>query len=101
MKKLEDYIAEAIANIREDREVTRELLDDAMKWLAKDESRHREIGLTISKYVETLQRSNEQLVKVASLVSKKESSSDTLSAKEMENIYSAIQSSPEDDNDAT
>ena len=56
---------------------------------------------TISKYVETLQRSNEQLVKVASLVSKKESSSDTLSAKEMENIYSAIQSAPEDDDDAT
>jgi hypothetical protein len=101
MKKLEDYIAEAIANIREDREVTRELLDDAMKWLSKDESRHREIGITISKYVETLQRSNEQLVKVASLVSKKEAGSETLTSKEMENIYAAIQSSPEDDTDAS
>ncbi len=101
MKKLEQYIAEAIANIRDDREVTRELLDDAMKWLAKDESRHREIGLTISKYVETLQRSNEQLVKVASLVSKNEAGADTLSAKEMENIYNAIQSSPEEDDDVS
>ncbi len=99
--KIKNYIDEVLDNIRNDREITRELLDDAIKWLSKDESRHREIGLTISKYVETLQRSNEQLVKVASLVSKKESSSDTLSAKEMENIYSAIQSSPEDDNDAT
>ena len=35
MKKLEKYIEEALANIRSDREVTRELLDDAMKYLAK------------------------------------------------------------------
>ena len=96
MSKLEKYIQEAIANIRQDREVTRELLDDAMKYLAKDESRHRDIGLTLSKYVETLQRSNEQLVKVASLVGKTESS-DSITAKEMEDIYAAIQSKPEDE----
>lgn len=96
MKKLEKYIEEALANIRSDREVTRELLDDAMKYLAKDESRHRDIGITLSKYVETLQRSNEQLVKVASLVSKSEGS-DSISQKEMEDIYAAIQSDEEKD----
>ncbi len=95
MKKLDKYIEEALENIRNDREVTRELLDDAMKYLSKDESRHRDIGLTLSKYVETLQRSNEQLVKVASLVSKTESS-DSITQKEMEDIYAAIQSDPED-----
>jgi len=91
MSKLEKYIEEVLENIRSDREVTRELLDDAMKYLAKDESRHRDIGITLSKYVETLQRSNEQLVKVASLVGKTESS-DSISQKEMEDIYNAIQS---------
>ena len=96
MSKLEKYIEEALANIRSDREVTRELLDDAMKYLAKDESRHRDIGITLSKYVETLQRSNEQLVKVASLVSKSESS-DSISQKEMEDIYAVIQSDKEKD----
>ena len=96
MKKLEKYIEEALANIRSDREVTRELLDDAMKYLAKDESRHRDIGITLSKYVETLQRSNEQLVKVASLVSKSEGS-DSISQKEMEDIYAAIQPDEEKD----
>ena len=96
MSKLEKYIEEALANIRSDREVTRELLDDAMKYLAKDESRHRDIGITLSKYVETLQRSNEQLVKVASLVSKSESS-DSISQKEMEDIYAGIQSDKEKD----
>jgi len=89
MSKLEKYIEEAIGNIRDDREVTRELLDDAIKYLAKDESRHRDVGLIIAKYVETLQRSNEQLVKVSGLLSKNKSS-DSLSPEELEGIYSAI-----------
>ena len=88
-KKTDKYINEAIDNIRQDREITRELLDDAIKWLAKDESRHREIGIVVSKYVETLQRSNEQLVKVVSLLNKKESS-DGLSNTDMDAIYDAI-----------
>ena len=83
------HIENAIKNIEEDREITRELLDDAIKWLAKDESRHREIGITLSKYVETLQRSNEQLVKVANLMTKKEGS-DRLTAADMDGIYEMI-----------
>ena len=90
-KKLDKYIDEVLDNIRNDRKITRELLDDAIKWLAKDESRHREIGLVMSKYVETLQRSNEQLVKVAGMVSK-DKSSEGLTKKDMEDIYSAISS---------
>ena len=96
MSKLEKYIEEAIGNIRDDREVTRELLDDAIKYLAKDESRHRDIGLIIAKYVETLQRSNEQLVKVSGLLSKNKSS-DSLSPEELEDIYSAIDDKETDD----
>ena len=72
--KIDKYVDETISNIRNDRETTKELLDDAMKWLAKDESRHRDIGMTLAKYVETLQRSNEQLVKVVTLLSKNDSS---------------------------
>ena len=87
--ELDKYLQETVDNIRNDREVTKELLDDAMKWLAKDESRHRELGLVLSKYVETLQRSNEQLVKITSLIAKEETS-DGLTAKDMEQIYSAI-----------
>jgi len=88
-KKLQTYIDEALTNIRNDREITSELLSDAIKWLSKDESRHKEVGVVMAKYVETLQRSNEQLVKIAGMVSKT-SSSDGLSAKDMEQIYSAI-----------
>ena len=88
-KKLDEYVDEALVNIRNDRKITRELLDDAIKWLSKDESRHKEVGVVLAKYVETLQRSNEQLVKVASMVSKN-SSNEGLSAKDMSDIYDAI-----------
>jgi len=89
MKKAQDYIDQVIKNINEDREITRDLLDDAIKYLAKDESRHRDIGIVMAKYVETLQRSNEQLVKIVNIMSKKESSQD-LTMVEMENIYDMI-----------
>ena len=73
-KKLDQTIEKALKNIEEDRKITRELLDDAIKYVAVDEARHREVGIIMSKYVETLQRSNEQLVKVAGLMSKNEKS---------------------------
>ena len=59
-------------NIDEDRKVTKELLQDAIKYVAVDEARHRELGIVMAKYVETLQRSNEQLVKVIGIMSKKD-----------------------------
>jgi hypothetical protein len=88
-KKVDDYLKEAIDNIRNDREITRELLDDAIKYVAKDEARHKEVGVILSKYVETLQRSNEQLVKIAGLMSKNEKN-DGLTEGDMEDIYSMI-----------
>ena len=94
-KKVNKYIDEAIDNIRKDREVTQELLGDAIKWLSKDDARHKEIGIVLSKYVETLQRSNEQLVKVVGMISK--SQKDTgLSGKDMEQIYDMISEGDED-----
>ena len=71
-KKVDKCIEDALKNIVEDRKVTRELLDDAIKYVAVDEARHKEIGIVMSKYVETLQRSNEQLVKIAAVISKDE-----------------------------
>ncbi len=88
-KKIDDHLKEAVDNIREDRRITRELLDDAIKYVAQDDARHQQIGVILAKYVETLQRSNEQLVKVAGLMSKNEKN-DGLTASDMEDIYSMI-----------
>jgi hypothetical protein len=87
--KVDKHLKEALDNIREDRKITRELLDDAIKFVAKDEARHQQIGLTLAKYVETLQRSNEQIVKIAALMSKNEKT-DGITETEMEDIYSMI-----------
>ena len=75
MSKTDVQIKKALENIDEDRKVTKELLQDAIKYVAVDEARHRELGIVMAKYVETLQRSNEQLVKVIGLMTKKEANS--------------------------
>ena len=89
-KKLDDIVKKALENIESDREITRDLLNDAIGYLSKDESRHRDIGMTLAKYVEVLQRSNEQMVKVASLVQKEEKKAEGLTEKDMEDIFSMI-----------
>lgn len=89
-KKLDDIIDKALNNIEQDRKVTRDLLNDALQYLSKDESRHRDIGLTLAKYVETLQRSNEQIVKVATLIQKEQKKTDGLTEQDMETIFSKI-----------
>jgi len=95
-KKLQDIIDKTLENIENDREVTKDLLNDAMQYLSKDESRHRDIGLTLAKYVETLQRSNEQMVKVATLIQKNQKQSEGLTDADMENIFSMIDGEKKD-----
>ena len=91
MKKVNHYLEKAIKNIEDDRAITRRLLDDVMIYLSKDEERHRSVGLTAAKYVETLQRSNEQLVKISSLIQKKQSQSHSLDDIDKEEIFDLIQ----------
>jgi len=95
MKNLTAYLTEAIDNIRQDREVTKELLDDVMQYMAKDENSHKEVGQTAAKYVETLQRSNEQLVKVSVIIHKRESSSHDqgLSPQDKDDLFDLIKES--------
>ena len=95
MKNLDHYLENAIQNIQEDRDVTRQLLDDVMRYLAKDEQRHREIGAIAAKYVETLQRSNEQLVKVSGLIHKQQAGDTGLSDTDRADIFDMLQEGPE------
>jgi hypothetical protein len=74
MSKTDKYINKAIENIEKDREVTQELLSDVMSYIGTDRSKHAEVGHVTAKYIESLQRSNEQLVKLVTLMAKKEDS---------------------------
>jgi len=82
--------SEAIDNVREDREQTKELLKDLVKYIAASEDRHRDVGVTAAKYVETLQRSNEQLVKIAGLKQKNEKDETGLSTEERDEIFNEL-----------
>ena len=52
--------------------------------------RHREVGLVAAKYLETLQRSNEQLVKLAALMQKKASNNDKITEEDKQEIFDLI-----------
>jgi|TARA_R110000824_G_scaffold108781_2_gene256119 hypothetical protein len=90
MKKIDNYFNEAIGNIRNDREITKELLSDLIVYLSEDEERHREVGTIAAKYVETLQRSNEQLVKVITLLHKKQGAPTDLSDIDKTEIFDLL-----------
>ena len=93
MKDLESYIDEAISNIRDDRAMASSLLIELMKELKKDVTKHERNGVVAAKYLETLQRSNEQLVKLSSLIQKNVSANMDLSDRDKENIFDMIKES--------
>ena len=85
-----EYVHEAIDNVRKDRAIASTLLIDLMKILKEDNTKHRDSGPVAAKYLETLQRSNEQLVKLASLLTKKEGAKTNLTSFEKSEIYDLI-----------
>jgi len=94
MKNLDELLEQAVKNIKEDRAVTNTLLIDLMRHMkVQGDHMHGEVGPVAAKYVETLQRSNEQLVKVGALVHKKEQNSTGLSDLERDEIFDLINKS--------
>jgi hypothetical protein len=91
MKKLDDYLETAIKNIEEDREITKELLTDIMTYLSISNERHSEVGPIAAKYVETLQRSNEQLVKVSNILLKRQDEDVGLTEEDRTEIFDMLQ----------
>jgi hypothetical protein len=71
-KDLNSLLEQAIVNINSDRQETEALLNSLKEYMERSPERYSDSGGTAAKFVETLQRSNEQLVKVATLVYKKE-----------------------------
>jgi len=90
MKDLESYISEAIKNIRSDRAITTTLLMELMEYMKKDDDRKEAVGTIAAKYVETLQRSNEQLVKVSALLQKKAGADQGLTDEDKSELFDLI-----------
>ncbi len=91
-KDLDSLLEQALNNINEDRQETEFLLGSLKEYMQVSPERHADSGPVAAKYVETLQRSNEQLVKLATLVFKKESQKgfESLSDKDKEELFDLI-----------
>ena len=89
-KNVKAYVEEATKNITEDRAATKTLLLNLMKYMQVSDDRHKEVGLIAAKYLETLQRSNEQLVKLATILQKKENTEVGISEEEREDLFDMI-----------
>jgi|TARA_Y100000034_G_scaffold6291_2_gene6935 hypothetical protein len=90
VKELEKHLSDAINNINSDRAVTNSLLADVIILLKKNELNHKEVGQIAAKYVETLQRSNEQLVKVCTILHKQDSSPSGLTDRDRDELFDMI-----------
>lgn len=90
MSELNKYLNEAVSNIRDDREKAKEFLEKLENLISVDDQSHSRLGTVAAKYLETLQRSNEQLVKVAALIQKKHAGNEKLTASDRDEIYEII-----------
>jgi len=91
---LDTLIGEALSNIRDDRKLAREFLNEIANQIAADADNNRGLSPVAAKHIETMQRSNEQLVKIIGLKSKKKDQNFELSESDKNEIYDILQKEP-------
>lgn len=70
---------EIYENSLEDREKAKMLFNDAYLSMTSDINTHMNVGAIMSKYLERMCRSNDQILKLAELISKEEEKAETIS----------------------
>ena len=93
---LEHYIEETTTNIKEDRAMAKSLLMDVMADMKSSPADRREMGPIAAKYVENLQRSNEQMVKLAAILQRQKTGQVGLTADDKEQLFDLLNESKED-----
>ena len=95
-KDLDDLIDEALGNIRDDRKVAREFLNEIANQIAVNSDNNKYLSPVAAKHIETMQRSNEQLVKIIGLQQKTQAQGFELSDVDKDNLFDMIQGGAED-----
>ena len=88
---LETLMSEALGNIRNDRKVAREFLNEIANEIAGDADKNKYLSPVAAKHIETLQRSNEQLVKLIGIRLKDKDQSVSLTDEDKNNLFDLIQ----------
>ena len=84
-----------VSNIRNDRKVAREFLNEVANQIAREPEQNKYLSPVAAKHIETLQRSNEQLVKIISLRQKDRNETFELSDKDKDELFNMIQTTDE------
>ena len=90
-KNLDNLVNEALDNIRNDRKLAREFLNELANEIAKDPDNNRSLSPVAAKHVETMQRSNEQLVKIIGIKQKQTTQDVGLTDEDKASIFYMIQ----------
>ena len=93
---LEHYIEETTQNIKEDRAMAKTLLMDVMADMAGSSTDRREMGPLAAKFVENLQRSNEQMVKLAAILQRQKTGQAGLTEDDQEQLFDLLNENKED-----
>ena len=75
--------------------MAKKLLVEVMTDMAASPADRREMGPIAAKFVENLQRSNEQMVKLASIVQKQKTQQFGLTADDKEQLFDLLNEAPE------
>jgi len=89
--KLDSLVDEALDNIRNDRKLAREFLNEIANQIAADAEQNKYLSPVAAKHIETLQRSNEQLVKIIGLRQKDKVKGFELSEDDKNSLFDMIQ----------
>jgi|TARA_R110000824_G_scaffold134984_1_gene297991 hypothetical protein len=89
-KNLDVLLDEALGNIRSDRKIATEFLNEIANQIAADPDNNRALSPVAAKHIETLQRSNEQLVKIISITQKEKTEQVSLSEEDKNNLFDII-----------
>ena len=92
---LDELVNEALGNIRNDRKVAREFLNEVANQIAREPDQNKYLSPVAAKHIETLQRSNEQLVKIISIKQKGNDQTVELTEKDKQEIFDLIQTNEE------
>jgi len=93
----QELIQEALDNLRDDRSATNKLLRDLKGEISAQDATNAKAGIVAAKYVETLQRSNDQLVKIVALMEKMSPREEDVSLddKERDTLFELIKNTAE------
>jgi len=89
--KLDSLVDEALDNIRNDRKLAREFLNEIANQIATDAEQNKYLSPVAAQHIETLQRSNEQLVKIIGLRQKDQVKGFELSEDDKNSLFDMIQ----------